>query len=410
MLELLLCSLVTVFPDYLFRRYGQGKRIGQEITLYSVWFELRWGITACAMLTITLITVIFYYHPSTTAITSFFRTVTILPEAGGRVAEVYVGNNDDVTAGAPLFRLDDSSQRAAAETARRRIAEIDAELAVARTELAQADGAIAQAEGALRQAQDELDSRREINARNPNVVSAREIERLQTAADTRQGAVDAARAQKAAVEERVSVLLPAQRASAEAALAEAQVAIDKALVAAGTAGRVEQFALQVGDFVSPVLRPAGLLVPEGSGQGRFQAGFGQISAQVIEPGMVAEIACTSAPYRIIPMVVTDVQDVIAAGQFRPTDALVDPGAVADGSVTVFLEPLWAGGADGVPPGSRCIGNVYTSNHDRLHGSEALGAGHRLFLHAVDTVGVVHALLLRIQTLLLPVRTLVLQGH
>ena len=36
MLELLLCSLVTIFPDYLFRRYGQGKRLGKEINLYSV--------------------------------------------------------------------------------------------------------------------------------------------------------------------------------------------------------------------------------------------------------------------------------------------------------------------------------------------------------------------------------------
>ena len=51
MLELLLCSLLTIFPDYLYRRYRQGKRIGHEITLYSVWFELRYGIIACLMLT-----------------------------------------------------------------------------------------------------------------------------------------------------------------------------------------------------------------------------------------------------------------------------------------------------------------------------------------------------------------------
>ena len=37
MLELLLCSLVTILPDYLYRRYAQGKRLGKEITLYSVW-------------------------------------------------------------------------------------------------------------------------------------------------------------------------------------------------------------------------------------------------------------------------------------------------------------------------------------------------------------------------------------
>ena len=65
MLELLLCSLLTILPDYLYRRYVQGKRFGKEITLYSVWFELRWGIVACLMLTVGLITVVFYNHPST---------------------------------------------------------------------------------------------------------------------------------------------------------------------------------------------------------------------------------------------------------------------------------------------------------------------------------------------------------
>ena len=80
MVEVLLCSLVTVFPDYLYRRYVQGKRIGREINLYTMWFELRWGITACLVLTVSLITLIFYFHPSTKAVTAIFRTVSILPE------------------------------------------------------------------------------------------------------------------------------------------------------------------------------------------------------------------------------------------------------------------------------------------------------------------------------------------
>jgi hypothetical protein len=33
MLELLICSMLTILPDYLFRRYRQGRRIGHEITL-----------------------------------------------------------------------------------------------------------------------------------------------------------------------------------------------------------------------------------------------------------------------------------------------------------------------------------------------------------------------------------------
>src|ERR1700730_5138026 len=123
MLELLFCSLLTIVPDYLFRRYVQGKRLGKEITFYSVWFELRWGITACLILTVGLITTIFYNHPSTTNVTLFFRTVPILPETNGRVAEIYAGVSGPVAQGEPIFRLDSSKQEAAVETARRKIAE-----------------------------------------------------------------------------------------------------------------------------------------------------------------------------------------------------------------------------------------------------------------------------------------------
>jgi multidrug resistance efflux pump len=140
MLELLLCSLVTLLPDYLYRRYVQGKRFGREITFYSVWFELRWGITGCLILTVLLITTVFYNHPSTSNVTLFFRTVPILPETNGRVAEIYVGTSGSVTKGAPIFRLDDSKQKAAVESARRKIAEIDAKTLVARADVTKAEG------------------------------------------------------------------------------------------------------------------------------------------------------------------------------------------------------------------------------------------------------------------------------
>ena len=92
MLELLLCSLLTILPDYLYRRYAQGRRLGKEITLYSVWFELRWGIVSCLLLTVGLITAIFYFHPATTYATAVFRSVPVLPDAGGRVASSAVNS------------------------------------------------------------------------------------------------------------------------------------------------------------------------------------------------------------------------------------------------------------------------------------------------------------------------------
>src|SRR5579872_7500550 len=145
MFELMLCSLFTLVPDYLYRRYAQGKRFGKEITLFSVWYELRWGIVGCVMLTILLITMIFYFHPSTSSAALFFRTVPIMPEGSGRVAEVKVDFSAPVKKGDVLFTLDNSKQRAAVETARRKIAEVDAQLVSAKVDVEKAQAQLEQA-------------------------------------------------------------------------------------------------------------------------------------------------------------------------------------------------------------------------------------------------------------------------
>ncbi|MGY3444058.1 MULTISPECIES: HlyD family secretion protein [unclassified Bradyrhizobium] len=410
MLELLLCSLFTILPDYLYRRYRQGKRFGKEITFFSVWHELRWGITGCLMLTIALITMIFYYHPSTNSAAIYFRTVPILPEVAGRVAEVNVGYSAPVKMGDVLFRLDHSKQQAALESAKRKVAEVDASLTSARADVVKAEAQVGEARSHWQQAKDELDSKSELQRRNPGIVPQRDIEKLQVAVDQRQAGIDAASAARETAALRVSTLLPAEKASAEAAMAEAQVDLDKTYIRAGVDGRVEQFTLRTGDVVNQMMRPAGILIPEGAGRSVLQAGFGQIEAQVMKPGMIAEATCISKPWVIIPLVVTGVQDYIAAGQFRSGEQLIDPQALRQpGSILTFLEPLYAGGLEGVTPGSSCIVNAYTSNHDVIADPKT-GALKGFALHVVDATGLVHALLLRIQALLLPVKTLVLSGH
>jgi hypothetical protein len=192
---------------------------------------------------------------------SLFRTVTILSDMPGRIAEVYLRNNQDVRAGDPIFRLD----------TRRQITEVEAALVLAETE------------------------------------------------------------------------------------------IEKSTVYAGTDGNVQQFKLKPGDIVSPILRPAGILVPYSSGMGRFQAGFGQISAQVVKVGMITEITCASKPLTVIPMVVTEVQGAIAGGQLRPTDQLIDiQDRRRPGTIMAILEPIYEGHADTIPPGSVGAGVAYTS--------------------------------------------------
>lgn len=410
MFEMMFCSLLTIVPDYLYRRYVQGKRFGKEITFYSVWFELRWGITGCLILTVSLITLVFYNHPATTNATLFFRTIPILPETNGRVAEIYVAPSSQIAQGAPVFRLDSSKQEAAVETARRKIAEVEASFTVAQADIQKADGQLRQAQGELQQTQDELATKQELYKRNPGNVPFRDIERLEVRVESNRGSVAAATASKQGAEVRLSSVLPAEKASAEAELSQAQVELQKTVVRAGVSGRVEQFFLRVGDVVNPLMRPAGVLIPDGAGQRGLQAGFGQIEAQIMKTGMAAEAACVSKPWTIIPMVVTGVQDFIAAGQFRGGEQLIDPQQVTrPGTLLVFLEPLYPDGMDGVTPGSSCIVNAYSSNHDLIV-SKDTGTTKRILLHTLDALALIHALILRLQALVLPFQTLVFSGH
>ena len=333
MLEIVLCSIFTVLPDYLYRRYVQHKRIGHEITLYSIWFELRYGITACLMLTVALITIIFYYHPSTTTVTSFFRTIAILPETNGRVSEILIKNGDR-RRGAPFLKLDSASSkptsnaRAASTRSKRRCS------------WQRPTSSRRKARSTKPKARS---NRRRTNSNQAGTPAAqrqcrRRAGNRKTEDDGRRakGAVAWADAARQAAERACRPLLPAEKASAEATLQQAKVDLEKTVVYAGVAGQVEQFALQVGDIVNPYMRRRACFIPQRVGRPGLQAGFAQIEAQVMKVGMTAEVTCASKPLTIIPMVVTDVQEYIASGQFRGGEQLIDvQQATKPGTITGF---------------------------------------------------------------------------
>ncbi len=410
MFEIIFCSLITILPDYLYRRYAQGKRIGQEITVFSVWYELRWGISGCAILALALITTIFYFHPSTTDVTLAFRTVTILPETPGRVSEVKAENGQWIEAGDEFFRLDDSRQQAAPDTARTKLGEIEADIVLAEASLEVSIAKVESAQASLRQSELELARTLELRDRNSGVVTQQEIDRQSALVDTRAASLKAAQAGQKESEARLDEQLPAKRENAEAILRQAEVEQSLTIVYAGTSGTILQFLLKKGDYINPILRPAGILVPDRKEYDKVSAGFNQISAQVIKPGMLAEITCISEPYTIIPMVVVSEQSVIAAGAIRPSDQLVEIAQRAQpGTLAIAMEPLYPGGIDKVIQGSKCIANVYTSNHELIASGEVSG-GKALLLHAIDAVGLLHALILRIQAMFLPLQILVFSGH
>jgi multidrug resistance efflux pump len=143
--------------------------------------------------------------------------------------------------------LDSEKQEAAVETARREITETEAALLVARADIQATEGQIQEAKGAYQQAADELRSSRSLSAHLGN-VALRDIEKLQVAVE---GAIDSATAAKQAAEHSL-----AEKASAEAALAQAQAELEKTAIRAGVDGGVQDPLNPTSMWPQPISDPA----------------------------------------------------------------------------------------------------------------------------------------------------------
>lgn len=76
-----------------------------------------------------------------------------------------------------------------------------------------------------------------------------------------------------------------------------------------------------------------------------------------------------------------------------------------GTIMVVMEPIFAGHADAVLPGSTCVGVAYTSRAAQIEAGEI--TGFNAFIAAlVDGMGIANAIVIRAQALLLPIRVLV----
>ena len=311
--------------------------------------------------------------------------------------------------GQPIFKLDSTEQQAALELAKRRSAEIDAQIVMAEADIEVTAGQVQLAENALKQIADELAVKQELFDRKSGTVSTRELERLQTALTGAEGTLASARATQSAAEIKVATLLPAEKASAEASLKQAEVELAKMTVYAGVDGQLEQFVLQVGDIVNPMMRPAGILIPArrraAPHPGRLQPDRGR-RPEARNGGrgdLRGEAAADHSARRRSACRTTSPRASCAPASNSSTWRRSPSPAPCSSR----LEPLFEDGLDGMTPGSNCIVNAYTSFHEELK-DENLGTFQRFGMHAVDTVALVHAMILRVQALFIPIKTLVLR--
>ncbi|MGO4766141.1 HlyD family secretion protein [Cupriavidus sp. 2KB_3] len=192
-------------------------------------------------------------------------SVTVAPKVSGYVAEVFVRDNQQVTAGQALVRLDNRQYQAAFDEAQATVASRQADVARAEADLAQQKARIAQA-GA------EVDGAR-ANARYaasqveryaPLVKSGAETEERTAElrnAQTRAGTTLAANEAALRVEQSQVVTLQARLQQAQAQLEvgqasarQARLDLDDTVVRATNAGRVADKGVRVGQFAQPGTR------------------------------------------------------------------------------------------------------------------------------------------------------------
>ncbi|CAN7197071.1 HlyD family secretion protein [Trinickia sp. LjRoot230] len=192
-------------------------------------------------------------------------SVTIAPKIGGYIAEVLVGDNQAVAAGAPLARLDARQYQAAADQAQATVDARDADLARARADIDQQVAKVAQAEAEWQAARvasvhAEADVRRYAPLTAAGAATVERLAELTSTRDQARATVDAKAAAIRSAQTQVTSMtaqIAQARAQLEAARAsqrQAKLDLENTTLVSPLAGRVGDRSVRVGQYVQPGTR------------------------------------------------------------------------------------------------------------------------------------------------------------
>ncbi len=217
MIELVLTS----FPFILRILYLRWR--GIPVTLYNVHRALfLWLVLAIAV----FFTIFYYYPKSYTGIVAF-RIIPVVAESGGTVTSVAVTAGQKVSTGDLLFTVDDAVERAGVLFAEKKVIEAEKAIDAGEVEVQAAEAVLAGAVSQLEQVELTLADQEELRERASVAFQQSQLERAQNMRELRLAEVDAAQRRLDAAKLKVTSILPAVLESAEATLAQAQVALDK---------------------------------------------------------------------------------------------------------------------------------------------------------------------------------------
>lgn len=381
MLELLLTSFPAVI------RYYQLKRRGEAMTVWN----MRTAMFLWAMLAFFLFLAIFYFHPKSYSGLLPFRTISVVAQTSGPVTEVAVINGQRVSAGDLLFRIENSTQKAALKQAEAEFDKIAAAESKANDSLKVAEASVAEASASLQKQRVDLENAQTLLSKN--VGTQDKVREAEAAVAIGEAGLASAQAQLSLAQVEISQSLPAQRKAAEAALESASVALGMTEVRSFASGTVTQLAMSVGSPASTlILSPAMVIIPDRPEDlpMRITAGFSQVTRSALYEGMPAEIACDSNiglsfSNTVLPAHVLYVQPAIAAGQIVPGGRLIELSErTPRGSLLVYLELDNEEQQKIMLDGTGCLVQTYTNNLGGFTG------------HLIAATGVIKAVGLRLK--------------
>ena len=289
----------------------------------------QWSLATAALggiIGIALLLLIMNYnHPFTKNARIYFSVTPVLPTVRGRIIEVPVKENAPLKEGDVLFRIDPKPFEYVVEQKKAALAEAEQNVRQLKASLDQAAAATERVNAQFALAQQNYDRQSELFQKR--VIAQATLDtftrNLETARQSLAGAkAEEERARLAYSSNIEGVNTTVARLRAE--LADAQWDLDQTVTRAPGPGFVTQVGLRPGVYVVPApLQPVMVFVNTDDKDQVLGAAFQQNSLQRVRAGDEAEVAFDAVPGRVFKGKVRLVLDAIAAGQVRPTGALVD---------------------------------------------------------------------------------------
>lgn len=188
--------------------------------------------------------------------------VSMAPVLSGQIAEVYVSDNQTVTAGQPLVKIDPRRYEMAVREAKATVNARQADVAKSEADIKQQDSVIAQAAADLENATENAEfaqkdfdrtsplAARGIESQHKGEQARSALEQAKSVVRLKQAVLDAARQQTTALKAQVEQA-HAQLVAAQESLGKAEIDLDDTVLRSAISGRIGDRTVQVGQFVQP---------------------------------------------------------------------------------------------------------------------------------------------------------------